>query len=517
MRSVSLIVDRQLGSPLFRPDYFDRPTIDLPAWPRPAISDDAGRFTLRGLGPKFVTQVTVDDARGVLPPTLIQTDHTIDPRDFGTLLPVIKVDTGPDPKPLTIALQPTRTVSGRVTYADTGQPVPHARLLLGTTLVQADGEGRFRATTPHGREFGNIKAQSADALPYLNVSKSFNWPKGAVEHTVDLALPRGVVIRGKITEDGTGKPIVGAVVLFTPYSSARANKQERHNPTSSATDPDGAFQVVAPAGPGYLVVQGPSDDYVLREFGAKGGEFYAEPGNRRFYAHAYTFLDLKPESVSQDVNLTLRPGTTITGRVLGPDGQPVRDAWIFSRVILHEVPSGGWKIWNVNYGRGRGQVHDGRFALHGLGPDEEVTAYFIEPKRDWGAAVKVSARSAAAGPLTIQLEPCGTATARLVGPDGKPLVRYTYPLISMVVTPGLPFQGNLAKPGGLLANAVRLDEVAPRHYQNPRESDAQGRITFPALIPGAHLSPHPPQPRRRWTHPDPQGFHRQAWRDPRSG
>ena len=30
----------------------------------------------------------------------------------------------------------------------------------------------------------------------------------------------------------------------------------------------------------------------------------------------------------------LRRGATVTGQVVGPDGQPVRDAWIFSRIIL---------------------------------------------------------------------------------------------------------------------------------------------------------------------------------------
>ena len=45
-------------------------------------------------------------------------------------------------------------------------------------------------------------------------------------------------------------------------------------------------------------------------------------------------LDLKPGTDRQEVDLVLRRGETVTGQVVGPDGQPVRDAWIFSRVIL---------------------------------------------------------------------------------------------------------------------------------------------------------------------------------------
>ena len=64
----------------------------------------------------------------------------------------IKVDPGPDPKPIAIALQPARTIVGRVTYADTGRPVPHALVASGASYSEADAEGRFRVSAaPGGR------------------------------------------------------------------------------------------------------------------------------------------------------------------------------------------------------------------------------------------------------------------------------------------------------------------------------------------------------------------------------
>ena len=39
---------------------------------------------------------------------------------------VVKLDGNSDSTPLTIALQPARTLTGRITYADTGQPVANA-------------------------------------------------------------------------------------------------------------------------------------------------------------------------------------------------------------------------------------------------------------------------------------------------------------------------------------------------------------------------------------------------------
>jgi RNA polymerase sigma factor (sigma-70 family) len=381
--SFSRVIRGQLDGPLFRPDRSGPFRADLLAWPGLATSDDDGRFTLRGLGRGMMTLVEVDDPRLALPITLIQTDDTASPQElgFGRRLTVIKVEPGADPKPLTIALQPARTITGRVTYADTGRPVPNAPLRVGNRvqLAQADAEGRFACTTApsyDGLDF--VTAQAPGGQPYLNVTKRLEWPKGAIQQSVDLTLPRGIAVRGKVTEEGTGKPIAGAIVRFTPKLPERDSSLDRGSPPPSATGADGAFQLSAPARPGYVVVQGPSDDYVLREFGAEGGVYFAQPGSRRFYAHAYQFLDLKPGPTSKGLSLSLRPGATIAGRVLGPDGQPVREAWIFSRVILHEVPSGGWKIWRVIYGRGRGEARDGGFALHGLDPDEDVPTYFIE-------------------------------------------------------------------------------------------------------------------------------------------
>ena len=55
----------------------------------------------------------------------------------------------------------------------------------------------------------------------------------------------------------------------------------------------------------------------------------------------------------------------------------------------------------------------------------------------------------------------------------------------MVVTPG-PFASIKArKEGLLLADEARLPAVDPINYDHDPESDAQGRITFPTLIPGA--------------------------------
>jgi hypothetical protein len=45
----------------------------------------------------------------------------------------------------------------------------------------------------------------------------FNWVKGARRRETNVAPPPGVLLRGKITEAGTGKPVAG------PNSSTTAS------------------------------------------------------------------------------------------------------------------------------------------------------------------------------------------------------------------------------------------------------------------------------------------------------
>ncbi len=149
---------------------------------------------------------------------------------------------------------------------------------------------------------------------------------------------------------------------------------------------------------------------------------------------------------------------------------------------------GGWQRWYVTDDRGRGHVRDGRFTLHGLDPaeDAEVPVHFLEPNRQLGGTVRISARNAADGPITVRLGRCGLAMARLVGPDGKPLERYNAGnLVTMIVAPGPVFSGLAAKEGPLFADASTMAYLDPVHYGTLLETDAQGRVTFAALIPGA--------------------------------
>ncbi len=492
VRMARYVIRREIGD-ITRPDAYDRPWLDSPAWPASAISDDGGRFTVRGLGRGPSYSLSTDDPRFTPYLGSIRTDDgaAISGR-LSRYVGGIRVEPGPDPKPITITVQPARSLTGRVTDADTGQPVPHALVCsLGMRRSEADGDGRFRIAA---RAVGRlnrfmIRAAAPEGAPYLVAEKDGEWPRGALEQSVDLALTRGVVVRGRVIEEGTGRPVAGAIVRVAPYRSPQQIAGRSCVP--AVTGPDGTYRVAAPPGPGYLVVQG-SDEYVLREVGGDGDPslIEAEPGHRRFYAHAYRAVDLKPGEPDQEIDVTLRRGTTIRGRVVGPDGQPVPYARVFSRIILRTNPVGGWRDFVVVFvgpaGFGRGQVYDGRFTLHGLDANVEVPVFFLSPERKLGATVRFSGRSGSGGPVTVRLQPCGTVRARLVDPEGKPVNHYrAASVMTMIVTPGSVHRRKPAKDDPLFADEGSLYELDPLNHPTDAQSDAQGRVTFPALIPGA--------------------------------
>jgi len=439
---------------------------DFPAWPKPMTTDPEGRYTLRGLGPELGAVLTVHNPRFALQRIQVETNGAS------------------ESKPMAAALVPAQILTGRVTYADTGKGVPHAPLGLmasqGRVAILAefetDDEGRFRLNPPPADRSYNVSAYPPEGQPYLIAHKRLEWPKGALEQSLDLALPRGVLIHGRVTEEGSGKPVPGASVDFVPRAEPR-NRQNRGFTTAA----DGSFQFGAMPSPGYLFIRGPSDDYVLREIGNRMVD-QGEPGGRRLYSHAFRSLDLKPGIGSQDVHLVLRRGATVTGQVVGPDGQPVLDAWIFSRGIL-DPRRGASGSWNARY---HGNVRNGRFQVRGLAAHTETPIYFLEPKRKLGVVVNLSVESAAGVPVTVRLEPCGAAKARVVDPDGKPVVgRLPRGIVEMVVTPGAVSSTANNQTGLVTADLAVLNLIDTVNYESELVSDAQGRLALPVLIPGA--------------------------------
>jgi hypothetical protein len=434
----------------------------LPAWPAPALTNAEGRFTVHGGGRNLRVVLRVDDPRFARQIIKVDTDNT------------------PNSKPVIMAVEPARIIVGRVVAADSGKPIANAIVAANMgDRVETDSDGRFRAYAESSDRFV-VQVLAPQGQPYLNIrTREFAWTKGAIEHRMDLTLPRGIVIRGKVTEEGSGQPIAGTMLGYLCGSPAAPLEPWFGRAWAG---PDGSFQLAVSPKSTHLIALGPSEDYVLQVTSERLIQ-EGRPGGRRIYAHAFSAYDRKSTGDTRTVDVVLRRGVTVKGQVIGPDGQPIQDAQMISRIFLMQ-PGVPWRSWQGDY---HGNVRNGRFELHGLATDPEIPVFFLEPKRKLGAMVNISGKSGSGGPITVGLESCGTARARLVDPAGKPLAGYRDPsLIGMVVTPGPSwFSRDKADESRLAGERDYVCRIDPINYPDGCVSDALGRVILPALIPGA--------------------------------
>jgi hypothetical protein len=288
---------------------------------------------------------------------------------------------------------------------------------------------------------------------------------------VEVKLPRGVLVRGKVTEAGSGRPVAGAGVQYVPRDD---NPNLRPNILTGwqnvvASGSDGSFQIAVPAGEGHLLVSGPGLDFIHEVVGSRVLAD-GKPGGYRVNADGVVKLDLAANAGPKEVSVSLRRGVTVRGRLLDPEGKPVTRAEMICGLLRTAVPSSS----NV-------EVGDGLFALHGCDPDKEYPVWFLEPGKGWAAGVTLSGKQAG-DPVTVRLAPCGCAVARFVGAEGNPLkgqVIWKSTMLRMVVTPAAgPLEANEEIAENLLS---RKERVA----QRSRKTDAGGRLSYSGLIPGA--------------------------------
>jgi hypothetical protein len=90
-----------------------------------------------------------------------------------------------------------------------------------------------------------------------------------------------------------------------------------------------------------------------------------------------------------------------------------------------------------------------------------------------------------AGPVTVQLVACGSAMVRLLDAEGKPRAHFS-PSLDLMVRPGPhPFDRAAQAKGLLTGDSDLLGNVDRHNYRNQPRTDAEGRCTWPVLIPGA--------------------------------
>jgi RNA polymerase sigma factor (sigma-70 family) len=465
-------------------------------WPQPVLTDDQGRFRLPGVSRDTVETVVFEHER--------YAGHD--------------EEAPASAEEVSCTLTPARVIEGRVLYGDTGKPVANA--VLGSTSapmnaaelgrvcvdrpegpvttfecvpvrstgVRTDAQGRFRLVN-----YADFMAFPPTGEPYLAPHQRVDWPSAVVRREVEVRLERGVLVQGSVRVAGSGRPVARAQLGY--IQSGRNNPLYRRDYTDSAdfavegsalrhrSAADGSFQFVIPPGKGYLLARGPSADYLHVETTLWAlGQALMNPAYRR-YPDAVVALDTNPGAGPQELTVELRRGITVRGRLLGPDDRPIHKARLVCRWYLPVE-------YHLFYQHGL-EVRDGRFELPGCDPKIPRPAYVYDEESSSGATVPLGGAEMAGGPVTIRLQPCGSARMRFLDGNGRPLAGYrpylelVLPLLDPARKQPVPSNEHLA----LLNN--RLEGFLPwgKHYAQgglaTEATNARGEITLPDLIPGA--------------------------------
>jgi RNA polymerase sigma factor (sigma-70 family) len=427
----------------------------------PVVSDAAGQFVIQGVLPGCQMQVRVQDDR-FAPQCLQLTTKDGDETDAGD-----------------VRVAPRRTLKGTVVCRETGRPLAGVALavtgpLNGRVETVTDAEGTFQLH-PFPYEGVSLLAYPPAGAPYMLGTHFVDW-RDDEDRSVRVTLQRGVLLQGHVTEASSGQPVGGAVVSYRPIVTrnkillSRRNGETNVNWTmaTTVTDANGGFRIVGLPGSGHLLVRGPGPGYLHVE---TTSEYLGvgKPGGHPTYADALVPLELEPGTGPIDLPIELRRGLTVTGHLVGADGEPAhRAAVVCPSYLLDE---------SVEYMGTMLLAADGRFEVPGCDPYRAVPMLFYDPDRRQGARVEVRGGTEP----TVRLVPCRSAAVRFLDDNGKPAVGTKIALDVVVHPRGVPADVNAYELH--LGYAVEVAKLAgPSHVT---AGSRPGEVKFSGLIPGA--------------------------------
>jgi RNA polymerase sigma factor (sigma-70 family) len=397
----------------------------LPGQPKEVTSGADGRFRLTGVGRErmVVLQIeepaihytTIDVMTRAAEKIVISNPHrprTIYSASFDYLAAL------------------SRSVRGVVREKESGKPVAGIAIssFATTHTTRTNREGRYELLGCLKANEYNVNVAPGEGQPYFRSSFHFLDTPGLTPLTGDIELVRGIPLRGRLTDKTTGKPIPNAGIEYHPlYPSPYG----RGGVSSTArTGRDGSFALAVQPGPGVLGATALEQaaymaarimPQEMKEF-FKDSKNWSDVGNSEMsllvsagdnaaqgmVQENYNVLVLidpaeKAREIKQD--LTLRPARTLKGQVVGPDCQPLAGTSAYglspNHVFLPQT------------------LTRNAFTVTGLHPQRSRQILFYHDEKKLGAFKEITPDERE--PLTIQLQPCASASGRLVDRDGQPV------------------------------------------------------------------------------------------------
>jgi RNA polymerase sigma factor (sigma-70 family) len=334
-------------------------------------------------------------------------------------------------------------LSGTIQDAGAG-PVVGARV----TAVEFPGRGpqlRYGTISGAGGRYAMRLPRGHWHVSALADGYAYGWREVVLEgpSALDLALPAAGAIGGRVVDGSSGAPVAGATVRLDRAggSAGRATTTGAEGFFSFGTAwPTGGYRLTATAGDrvGRLEVAAPVDPVVR-----------------------------------SPVEVTVRPGLTLAGRVLDRRGQPLAGAAV-------QLFDGSRQIHPVRQVTTDG---DGRYRMAGLLPGQ---AWLGAEARGRAPARRPLVLATTGAALDFGLEDEATVTGVLTSDGGIPVSRAELQLTLLGGEPGSPllaFRRVQTSPQG----AFRVDGLAAGAFIVDVQSRQEGSGRFQgSLLPAEH-------------------------------
>ncbi len=360
------------------------------------------------------------------------------------------------------AVAPAKPVEGVIRDKDTGRPIAgltlHAAVgdggsLIATPGIEAttDAQGHYRLSGIPKAPVHRLFVEPGEGLPYPRAAFRVPADSPALEAVhFDMTLKRGILLRGRVTDKATGKPVPGFVNAFTfrdnPFIKEFPGYVWNDLPSIYLKE-DGRYEVVALPGRNIITCRSKLGRY-RGSVGAETIKGY-DPGLMSFATtlplschvrnyHVLAEVDIDPMAESATLDLQVDPGRTLSLTVVDPEGNPIggtRASGIGDLFSSTEYPQESPTI-----------------EIHALDPSKPRRVTITHAARKLIGSTYL--RGDETGPLTLGLQSWGTITGRIVDDEGKPRGGLALSSIGGSFPKRPDVQGIL--PGGDVSGGIRL-------------------------------------------------------------